>query len=263
MTISIQGLQKAFGEGSKQVRALADLDLEIQEGEFCCVVGPSGCGKSTLLDILAGLTRPTAGEVFLGGESITKPHPSVGVVFQDDSTLPWRTVTENVTFGLEVDGFGKKERLDRAREMIDVVGLAGFADYYPHQLSGGMRQRVAIARTLAMGPRVVLLDEPFGALDEQTRLLLGEELLRIWDRTGATAVFITHSISEAAMLSDRVVVMTGRPGTVEDVVEVDLERPRDSGIISSPEFGSITGRIWCLLREQSLKVQAEARDVPV
>ena len=253
MAISVRGLHKTFGTGDKQVRALAGVDLDVSDGDFVCVVGPSGCGKSTLLDIVAGLAEPTAGTVSIDGEVVKRPRPSVGVVFQEDSTMPWRTVLDNVGFGLQTSGVAKQERLARARRMVELVGLGGFEDHYPDQLSGGMRQRVAIARTLVLDPKVILLDEPFGALDEQTRLVLGEELLRIWERTGATAVFITHSISEAAMLADRVVVMTGRPGTVRQVVDVPLERPRDSRIISSPEFGVVTGDIWQLLREESLK----------
>ncbi|MGH3319165.1 MAG: ATP-binding cassette domain-containing protein [Streptosporangiaceae bacterium] len=178
--------------------------------------------------------------------------------------VPWAVavkdgIADNVTFGLEADGVRKPERVSRAREMLELVGLGGFADYYPDQLSGGMRQRVAIARTLVTSPKVILLDEPFGALDEQTRLILGEELLGIWARTAATTVFITHSISEAAMLADRVLIMTGRPGRVRQVVDVRLGRPRDSRIISSPQYSAVTGEIWRFLREESLKVHRDGQ----
>lgn len=253
MGIDIRDVRKTFTGAGADVEALAGVDLEVRDNEFVSIVGPSGCGKSTLLEIVAGLTEPTSGEVLIDGEPISGPHPAVGLVFQQESTFPWRTVLSNVEFGLEMQGVGKKERRERSREMIELVGLGGFEDRYPGELSGGMRQRVAIARTLVMNPEVLLMDEPFGALDEQTRLILGDELLRIWSQTSATVLFITHSIEEATLLSDRVIVMSARPGRIRKVVAVDLERPRDSSSFGTPEFGRVTGEIWEVLREESMK----------
>lgn len=254
MQIEIKGLQKVFsGEGDKRVEALAKIDFTIADNEFVSIVGPSGCGKSTLMEIAGGLAEPTDGEILIDDARVNGPHPAVGIVFQQESTFPWRSVLENVEFGLEMRRVSKKERRERAHELIDLVGLQGFKDRYPGDLSGGMRQRVAIARTLVMNPRVLLMDEPFGALDEQTRLILGDELLRIWSQTKATVLFITHSIEEAALLSDRVIIMSARLGRIRKVVPVGLERPRDSTVVSTPEFGHITGEIWETLREESIK----------
>ncbi|HSL01573.1 MAG TPA: ABC transporter ATP-binding protein [Rubrobacteraceae bacterium] len=254
MQVEIKDLKKVFsGQGNEEVEALAGIDLSITEGEFVSIVGPSGCGKSTLMEIVGGLTEPTGGEVLIDGEPINGPHPAVGLVFQQESAFPWRSVLGNVEFGLEMHGTPKEERRQRSRDLIELVGLQGFEDRYPEELSGGMRQRVAIARTLVMNPQVLLMDEPFGALDEQTRLILGDELLRIWSQSRATALFITHSIEEAVLLSDRVIVMSARPGSVKKVVPVDLERPRDSSVFGTPEFGRITGEIWEVLREESMK----------
>ena len=253
MRVEARDVRKVFSSGGEEVEALAGVDLVVEEGEFVSVVGPSGCGKSTLMEIVAGLVEPSGGEVLVGGESVKGPRPEVGVVFQQESAFPWRTVLENVEFGLQMHGTGKKERRERSRELVELVGLKGFEDRYPGELSGGMRQRVAIARTLVMNPGVLLMDEPFGALDEQTRLILGDELLRIWSKTKATALFITHSIEEAALLADRVLVMSARPGTIRKVVPVHLERPRDSSVVSTHEFGDIVGEIWEVLREESMK----------
>ncbi len=254
MQIQIKDVRKSFsGQGGEEVKAVAGVDLTVADNEFVSIVGPSGCGKSTMLEMVGGLTEPTSGEILIDNEPINGPHPAVGLVFQQESTFPWRTVIENIAFGLEMHGVPKQERLERSRELIELVGLQGFENRYPGELSGGMRQRVAIGRTLVMNPGVLLMDEPFGALDEQTRLILGEELLRIWSKTKATALFITHSIEEAALLSDRVLVMSARPGVIRKVVTVDLERPRDSSVVSTPEFGHITGAIWEVLREESMK----------
>ena len=216
---------------------MRDVSLEVDEGEFVSIVGPRGCGKSTLMEIVGGLIAPTGGTITIGGTPVTAPTPTVGIVFQQESAFPWRTVAENVAFGLEMTGVGKDERRTARATMIELVGLKGFEDRYPSELSGGMRQRVAIARTLVMKPRIILMDEPFGALDEQTRLILGEELRRIREATGATVLFITHSFDEALLLSDRIVVMTARPGRVKKIVENPLPRPRDSTIVCDPEFG--------------------------
>ena len=253
MRVEVKEVRKTFSGKGQEVEALAGVDLVVAEGEFVSIVGPSGCGKSTLLEIVGGLIGPTGGEVLIEGEPINGPHPAVGLVFQQESAFPWRTVLGNVEFGMEMHGVAKGERRERSRALIELVGLKGFEDRYPGELSGGMRQRVAIARTLVMNPEVLLMDEPFGALDEQTRLILGDELLRIWSETKATALFITHSIEEATLLSDRVIVMSARPGTIKKVVTVDLERPRDSSVVGTPEFGNITGEVWKVLREESMK----------
>jgi NitT/TauT family transport system ATP-binding protein len=217
-------------------------------------VGPSGCGKSTFLDILAGLSSPTAGTVVFNGQALTGSVPDgIGVVFQQDASFAWLTVRDNVAFGLRrrgTDGAEVKRRVDHALAFME---LAGFANAYPAQLSGGMKQRVCIARTLVLQPEVLLLDEPFGALDQQTRLLMGDELLRLWRDTRATIVFITHALDEAAMLSDRVGLMSARPGRFIDIVTTHWPRQRDSRIVSDDSFGTITGRLWLQLREESLR----------
>jgi len=252
--VEIKDVRKTFsGNRGEEVEALAGVDLAVADNEFVSIVGPSGCGKSTLLEIVGGLTEPSGGEVLIDENPIKGPHPAVGLVFQQESAFPWRTVLGNVAFGLEMHGVGKGERHERSCELIELVGLKGFEDRYPAELSGGMRQRVAIARTLVMNPEVLLMDEPFGALDEQTRLILGDELLRIWSSTKATALFITHSIEEATLLSDRIIVMSARPGTIRKLVPVALERPRDSTVVGTPEFGRITGEVWEVLREESMK----------
>ena len=247
MLLTVEKVGKTYGD----VEAMQDVSLEVDEGEFVSIVGPSGCGKSTLMEIVGGLIEPSAGTVTIGGNVVSGTDPSVGIVFQQESAFPWRTVAENVGFGLEMSGVS--DRSQRVSEMIELVGLAGFEDRYPSELSGGMRQRVAIARTLVMEPRIILMDEPFGALDEQTRLILGEELLRIREATGATVLFITHSFDEALLLSDRIVVMTARPGRVKKIVENPLPRSRDSTIVSDPEFGRLSGELWASLREESMQ----------
>ncbi|EJW11726.1 ABC-type nitrate/sulfonate/bicarbonate transport system, ATPase component [Rhodovulum sp. PH10] len=239
--------------GRPSVHALGPVDLDLRRGEFFSVVGPSGCGKSTLLDVLAGLSAPTEGRAEFEGQPIKGVPPGVGVVFQEDASFPWLTVRDNVAFGLkrtEVDAAEVKRRVDYA---IGFMGLKSFADAYPAQLSGGMRQRVCIARTLVMQPRLILLDEPFGALDQQTRLLMGDELLRLWRETGATVLLITHALDEAAMLSDRVGVMSARPGLFIDILDTGWPDERDSRIVSHPRFGELTARLWDRLREESLK----------
>jgi NitT/TauT family transport system ATP-binding protein len=245
---------KTFGAGGgAALRALDDVSLTVREGEFVSIIGPSGCGKSTFLNVVGGLVAPYEGEVRVAGERVEGPPRAIGMVFQDESTFPWRTVLGNVAFGLEMRGLGREERLGRARAMLGQVGLAPFADRYPPELSGGMKQRVAIARALVMEPRILLMDEPFGALDEQTRILLGEELLRLRDRLGQTILFVTHNINEAVQLSDRVVVMTARPGRVKKLFDIDLPRPRDSTAIASERFGQLVAQVWGTLREESLR----------
>ncbi|BCB84526.1 ABC transporter ATP-binding protein [Phytohabitans suffuscus] len=235
-------------EPAPNAQALRDVSFEVRAGELVSIIGPSGCGKSTLLEIVAGLQNASSGSVFVDGQAVTGPHRDVGMVFQEDATLPWLTAQRNVEFGLEFSGVrDRRERADRARRTLDQVGLAGFEQHYPSQLSGGMRQRVNIARVLAAIPKVVLLDEPFGALDEQTRLVVGDELISIWERSKATILLVTHSLNEAAMLSDRIVVMSGTPGTVKAIIDNPLTRPRSSDQIGSPEFSQVTGQMWSLL----------------
>jgi NitT/TauT family transport system ATP-binding protein len=236
------------------VHALGPLDLELTRGEFFAVVGPSGCGKSTLLEVLAGLQQPTAGTVTFEGRAVAGKVPDgIGVVFQEDASFPWMTVWDNAAFGLRRNGVAAAEIRRRVDDALAFMGLTEFARAYPAQLSGGMRQRVCISRTLVLQPRLILLDEPFGALDAQTRLLMGDEVLRLWRRTGATVLLITHALDEAAMLSDRIGAMSARPGRFLDVVVTGWPRERDSKIVSEPEFGEITGRLWDNLRGESMK----------
>lgn len=243
--IEVQGLSKVYGNGPGATEALNDISLRIEEGQFVSLVGPSGCGKSTLLQVLAGLVKSTSGEVLLDGAPIDGPSPGkVAIIFQDSTLLPWKTAFENILFPLEAQRVPLDERRDRARQMLDLVGLRNFADKYPHQLSGGMKQRISIARGLAQNPRILLMDEPFGSLDEQTRLKMGHELLRIWDRTGKSIFLITHSLTEALYLADVVLVMGHRPGKIVDQFVIDLKRPRTYEMIGSEEFGRARNRIW-------------------
>jgi NitT/TauT family transport system ATP-binding protein len=240
--------------GHPSVHALGPVDLDLCKGEFFAVVGPSGCGKSTLLEILAGLQRPTAGTVTFEGHSVIGVVPDgVGVVFQEDASFPWLTVWDNTAFGLRRSGASEAEVRRRVDDALAFMGLRDFARAYPPQLSGGMRQRVCIARTLVLHPRLILLDEPFGALDAQTRLLMGEEVLRLWRRTGATVLLITHALDEAAMLSDRVGAMSARPGRFIEIIETGWMRERDSTIVREPAFAEIAGRLWDNLRGESIK----------
>jgi len=248
------------GAGAKMpVHALGPVDLDLGRGEFFAVVGPSGCGKSTFLEVLAGLQAPSAGAVSFEGKPVSGQVPEgVGVVFQEDASFPWLTVWDNVAFGLRRSGVAAPEVRRRVEDAVAFMGLKDFARAYPSQLSGGMRQRVCIARTLVLQPRLILLDEPFGALDAQTRLLMGDEVLRLWRRTGATVLLITHALDEAAMLSDRVAVMSARPGRFIDVVTTGWPRGRDSRIVSDAHFGAVTARLWDKLREESLRAMGAA-----
>jgi len=243
--IEVNKLAKDFGAGRAHVHALADVSFAVEEGRFVTLVGPSGCGKSTLLQILAGLIAATSGEARIDGERIRAPMPDkVGMVFQDPTLLPWKTALANVEFPLDLRGVDRAARRKRCLALLDLVGLREFADNYPHELSGGMRQRVAIARGLAQDPRLILMDEPFAALDEQTRTRMGHDLLEIWERTRKTVFFITHSLAEAIYLSDMVLVMSPRPGRIIDTIAIDFPRPRDIDIIGSEAFGQIRNRIW-------------------
>ncbi|MFC4607416.1 ABC transporter ATP-binding protein [Streptomyces maoxianensis] len=261
--ISFRGVGKNFSVRGKQqsVVALDGIDLDIAAGEFVVIVGPSGCGKSTLLDLLGGLSEPTSGQILLDGEPVTGPGLDRGIVFQQYALLPWRTAQGNVEFGLEATRVPRRERAERAREYLALVGLTGFEDRHPHELSGGMRQRVAIARSLAYDPDVLLMDEPFAALDAQTRESLQDELLRIWQRTGKTIVFITHGIDEAVHLGQRVAVLTSRPGRIKEVVPILLgDRSADEDPRSSPQFAHHRHQIWSLLRDEVSRAQQEERE---
>ena len=254
--VTVRGVTRVFKSsgGMPDVHALGPIDLDLAAGEFFAVVGPSGCGKSTLLEVIAGLAPPTAGEVMFDGARVGNAVPEgIGVVFQDDASFPWLTVRDNIAFGLRRSGADGATIRRLTDDALQLTGLAHFAGAYPAQLSGGMRQRVCIARTLVLQPRLILLDEPFGALDQQTRLLMGDELLRLWRETGATILLITHALDEAAMLSDRVGVMSARPGRFLDLVRTDWPRSRDSKIVAHAEFGRVTSRLWSVLREESIK----------
>jgi NitT/TauT family transport system ATP-binding protein len=251
--IEIRGLSKSFvGQDGGTVEALRDVDLDVRENEFLTVLGPSGCGKTTLLKAVAGLIPWDGGDILIDGMPVRGPGPDRSMVFQNFALLPWATVLENVAFGLRMRGVGRAEREERARSLIAMVGLSGFETKRPGELSGGMQQRVGIARALAVEPRVLLMDEPFGAVDEQTRRLLQEELLSIWEEHRLTVVFITHSMEEAVLLGDRVVLMSARPGRIAEIVPVPLQRPRsrDVGALErSGRYVEITAYLWDRLRD--------------
>ena len=252
--VSLRGVTKEYESKLGRTHALGPIDIDLRRSEFFAVVGPSGCGKSTLLDVIAALVPPSAGLVTFEGQPIGNTVPDgIGVVFQENACFPWLNVADNITFGLRRQPVERSEVERRLQDALQLMGLQDFARAFPAQLSGGMRQRVCIARTLLMQPRLILLDEPFGALDQQTRLLMGDELLRIWRATGATVLLITHALDEAAMLADRVAVMSARPGKILEVIETGWPRERDSQIVSVAEFGAITARLWTLLRAQSMQ----------
>lgn len=245
--VEARDVTKRFGA----VEALGPLSLTIGAGEFVSIVGPSGCGKSTMLEIVGGLQSASSGVVRIGGSDLQGPRDETAIVFQDSATLPWRTVLDNVAFALEAKGLGREARYRVARERIATVGLTQFAEHYPAQLSGGMRQRVAIARALTTDPDLILADEPFGALDEQTRLLMSYELLGVVERLSCGVLFITHSIQEAILLSDRVLVMSARPGRILEEIDVPMPHPRDADVLASPEATALVGRIWSLIRQEA------------
>ena len=247
--IEVRGVAKRWVTRDQPVPALDAVSLDVAPQEFLTVLGPSGCGKSTLLGILGGLVPPDTGEVRIAGRPMTRPDPrQVAMVFQDPGLFPWRTSLENVEFGLELRGLPAAARRERARALLEPVGLRGFEGRYPRELSGGMKQRVAIARALALDAPILLMDEPFGALDEQTRLLMGEWLLGIWARTRKTVVFVTHSLQEAILLSQRVVVMTARPGRIKASFEVALPTPRD---LDAPPAAALRHALWDAIRDES------------
>ncbi|ABO34708.1 ABC transporter related protein [Methanococcus maripaludis C5] len=248
--LELKNLIKKFGNSKKDLVAVDNVDLSVQHNEFVSIVGPSGCGKSTILRMIAGLENPTSGGIYLDKKDVLGPDADRGMVFQQYTLLPWKTVLQNVTFGLEIKNVPKEERIEIAKKFIKMVGLEEFCDSYPYELSGGMQQRVAIARTLANDPKIVLMDEPFGALDTQTRAVLQDHLLKIWESEKKTVVFVTHSVDEAVYLSDRVVVMTARPGKIKCIIDIDLGRPRKR---TSVEFLEYKKKIIDELKSEVLK----------
>ena len=245
--VEVNSVQQSFSE----LHVLGPISLTIAPGEFVTIVGPSGCGKSTMLEIIGALQDPEHGSVRVLGEPLAAPRSQTSIVFQESATLPWRTVLDNVAFALEAQGIAKKERRTRAAELIELVGLSGFGQHFPSQLSGGMRQRVAMARAMSTEPDLILADEPFGALDEQTRMLMAEELLRVVDRIGCGVLFITHSIQEAIFLSDRILVMSRRPGRIVDEITVDLPRPRRHEHLGTEHAAVLQARIWEQIRGEA------------
>jgi NitT/TauT family transport system ATP-binding protein len=252
--ISVSGVNKVFRTPDREVIALKDINLEINKGEFVCLLGPSGCGKSTLLNAMAGFSLPSAGEIRVDGKKIVAPGPDRGMVFQEYALFPWMTVAQNITFGLEVQGLDKKAIGEKVDQLLDTLNLSDFRERFPKDLSGGMRQRVAIARVLAIDSPIMLMDEPFGALDALTRRNLQDELLRIWKAFGKTIVFVTHSIEESIYLADRIVVMTYRPGTIKRDERVTIPRPRDP---ASAEFNELKRELGRLVMEEQQRHAAD------
>lgn len=245
--ISVKDLEKVFQSDGRAVTALKGLSFEIREGEFFGIVGPSGCGKTTLLNLIGGIEQPTAGSISVNGSGVEGPGSDRGMLFQEGALLPWRTAIKNVEFGLEIKGIEKKERAGIAGKYLKLVGLEGFEDSYPYELSGGMMQRVALARVLTFDPDILLMDEPFASVDALTREGLQNELLKIWGETEKTIVFVTHSIDEVIYLSDRIAVLSARPGRVKEVVDINLPRPGE-GTRTSPEFAGYRDQIWNILK---------------
>ncbi len=260
VVMEIDRLSRQFPGEHGPVTALRDISLKIHRRELVCVIGPSGCGKSTLIRIIAGLDEPTSGRMLVDGKETSGPSPERGMVFQGYTLFPWRTVKQNVLFGLEMAGRASSEAEADARQWIDLVGLRNFADNYPHQLSGGMKQRVAIARALAPNPRVLLMDEPFGALDAQTRAQMQSHLLEIWRNVDVTILFITHDLDEAILLADRIIVLKANPGEIQEVIEVSVPRPRSLEQLQSPEFQATRRRLDELIHP---KLHAPAEHLPI
>ena len=261
VAVRIRGVSHQFGEpgGTRHVRALLDTSLDVRRGELLCLIGPSGCGKSTLLSIMGGLLEPATGTVEVGNQPVRGPLPKeIAFVFQENALFPWSTIIENINLGMMFQGVGKAEREKRALQSLQAVGLADFADYYPGQLSGGMRQRAALARALSLETGILLMDEPFGALDEQTRMVLGEDLSVLLSRTEKTIVFVTHSLGEAVFLADRVAVFSARPGTIKEIIEVDEPHPRKPDFITSEKFTNIRNRLYSLLHDEIRKAVSQS-----
>ena len=254
--IEIDGLVKEFGS----LRVFEDVNLEIGQRECVAIVGPSGCGKTTLLRCIDGLVQPSAGEVRINGTAVRKPPKGVAVVFQHFGLFPWKTVFNNVAYGMQMAGASKTAIRERVPKMIELVGLTGFEKAYPYQLSGGMQQRTGLARALAVEPEVLLMDEPFASIDAQTREILQFELLRIWESRPTSMVFVTHSIDEAVLMGDRVVVLRGRPSTVEEVIDVGLPRPRTRETLSSPRFAEVREHVWSELMQEAERAERELQE---
>ena len=260
--IRIEGVSQAFGaEGDpRRVVALESASLDISRGELLCLIGPSGCGKSTLLNIVGGLAEPTTGKVTIDGETVRGPSPQkVAFVFQENTLFPWRTIIDNVKLGMAFQGVARSERDDRAMGALAAVGLAEFAQHYPAQLSGGMKQRAQLARALGLQTDILLMDEPFAALDEQTRMVLGEDLSELLARTGKTIVFVTHSLVEAVFLADRVAVFTARPGRIKTMISVDEGHPRNRAFMTSDKLGRLRNELYELLHDEIRKTMGETR----
>jgi NitT/TauT family transport system ATP-binding protein len=256
--ISVRNATIEFGSRGAVRRAVENASLEIEPGEFVCLLGPTGCGKSTLLNSLAGFVRPTAGSVQIDEQEVVAPGPKRGMVFQHHSLFPWKTVKRNVAFGPMMAGLDREQAEERARRFLDLVGLAAFENHYPYMLSGGMQQRVGIARALANYPSVLLMDEPFGALDAQTRAMMQESLLALWSEFGNTVVFVTHDVDEAVFLGSRVILMSASPGRLIADIRVPLRRPRDAAMLTAPEFIDIKRQCLRYIREETLKAFAQA-----
>lgn len=262
LTVEGATLEYSSTRTGRRTLALENIDLEVHRGEFLCIVGPSGCGKTSFLAALDGLVPLSGGRFLLDGKPFQGPRRDVAMVFQNPSLLPWRTVLGNVMYGLELQGRDKRESQEKVAQLLDLVGLAGWENAYPHELSGGMQQRVNIARAMAVDPEILLLDEPFANLDAQTREFMQEELLRLWDRSQMTALLVTHQISEAIYLGDRVVVLTCRPGKVKDVVGVELPRPRGLSVKKDPRFLEYEERIWAHIVDEVAKDRLRQPDRP-
>jgi NitT/TauT family transport system ATP-binding protein len=248
--LELRNVSMVYSQRGKPFAAVRDVSLQVEAGQFISIVGASGCGKTTLLRIVDGLITPTRGQVWVDGQAVNRPGPDRGFVFQQDALFPWRTLLDNVIFGLEIQGRSRKESRERAAGLLSLIGLDGFEHHFPHELSGGMRQRANLARALTIDPDVLLMDEPFASLDAQTREIMQSELLRIWRSNRKTVLFVTHQIDEAVYLADRVVVMTSRPGQVKAVLDIDIPRPRDLSVKRSPAFLELVDEIWKMIEEE-------------
>jgi NitT/TauT family transport system ATP-binding protein len=261
VAIEVRNVSHQFGEAgqARHVQALLDTSLDLARGELLCFIGPSGCGKSTLLNIIGGLTKPSTGTVTVAGKPVRGPMPrDISFVFQDSALFPWSTVRENVLIGMTFQGVAKRERADRAARALDAVGLGAFADHYPAELSGGMRQRAALARALSLETNILLMDEPFGALDEQSRMVLGEDLSVLLSETKKSIIFVTHSLGEAVFLADRVAVFSARPGTIKQLITVDEPHPRKPGFMTAPKFHQLRDELYALLHDEIRKAMAQS-----
>jgi NitT/TauT family transport system ATP-binding protein len=263
--IRVRNVSHQFGEigEARYVHALMDTSIDVARGELLCLIGPSGCGKSTLLNIIGGLTRPTTGTVTVSAKPVRGPMPrDLSFIFQENALFPWNTVSENILLGMTFQGVARAERQDRARRALEAVGLAAFGDHYPAQLSGGMRQRAALARALSLQTDILLMDEPFGALDEQTRIVLGEDLSVLLSESKKTIVFVTHSLGEAVFLADRVAVFSARPGTIKKVIAVEEPHPRKPAFMTAPKFHALRDELYNLLHDEIRKAMSESSGLP-